>query len=285
MPADPATPPVSRRERRRRERAEIPSGQRRRATQKSPARKGPSLAVVSLLAVLFGFGGIAALQLAAPGDGGSSPPVGNFLIPPATIPAGIAVDGESAGRPDAALVLEIYGDYQCPVCARFAREYLGRLVADFVQPGDLRVVDRAIAFLGTGRPDESEQAAIGAACAAEQNRYWPFHDILLWNQHGENEGAFSRERLAAMADAVGLERGAWDACVADPARLAAIRLATADAAAAQIVSTPTLVLGNANDPAGGERIVGMPRTYEELAAAIRARLATGAVTSIAPTVP
>ncbi len=259
-----SAPPVSRRERRRLERAERPPGHIRRTGQAAAVRRAPSVALVSILAVLFGIGAIAAFQLTTPRDDGGS--VGNLIVPPATIPASVAVDGEAAGDADATILVEVYSDYQCPVCASFAREYLGRLVADFVVPGDVRVVERTIAFLGTGDPDESEQAAIGAACAGEQGRYWTYHDLLLWNQRGENRGAFAPARLAAMADAAGLDRAAWDACVAQPERVTAIRRATAEAAAIGINSTPTIVVD-------GVAIVGMPRTYDDLARAIRERLA------------
>ncbi len=273
MPDRQPSTPTSRRERRRLERDTNPSGHRRRSAQGTPARRAPSILVISLIAVLAGFGVIAGLQVLGPGGDGPDGSIGaDLLIPPATIPASVTVDGHSAGSADAPVVIEVYGDYQCPVCARFAREYLGRLIADFVVPGDARVVDRSIAFLGTGQPDESEAAAIGAACAADQGRYWSFHDLLLWNQRGENDGAFSAARLAAMADSIALDRTAWDACIADPDRLDEIRRATSDAAAMGIASTPTIVVN-------GQRIVGMPRTYEELAAVVRAQLATGAAVS------
>lgn len=269
VPDRRTTTPATRRERRRLERDARPPGHTRRGSPAPAPRWAPSIAVVSLLAVLFGAGAIAAFQLAGPGSEPSTGAgQGTLLVPPATIPSSVAVDGEFAGRPDAPVLVEVYGDYQCPVCARFAREYLGRLVADFVMPGDISLVDRSIAFLGTGDPDESEQAAIGAACAGEQGAYWTFHDLLLWNQRGENQGAFAAERLAAMADAAALDRAAWDACVADPERVNDIRRATADAAAIGITSTPTIVID-------GQRIVGMSRTYDELASAVRAALATG----------
>ena len=259
---------MSRHERRLAEREERPRGQRRRSGS-PPPRSVPSIALITILAALLGVGAIAAFQLTNGADGDPTSDAGaTLLVPPPTIPSSVAVDGHEAGSPDAPVLVEVYGDFQCPVCARFAREYLGRLVAEFVVPGDVRLVDRSIAFLGRGDPDESEQAAIGAACAGAQGAYWPFHDLLLWNQAGENRGAFAPARLAAMADKLGLDRAAWDACVADPAQLDEIRRATADAATAGIDSTPTIIVD-------GQRIVGMPRTYDELAAIIRARLTTG----------
>ena len=160
------------------------------------------------------------------------------------------------------MTLEVVGDYQCPVCGRFAREYLPRLVSDYVTPGRLRVVDRPIAFLGTGDPDESLGAAVAATCAARQGKYWEFHDYLMWNQEGENEGAFAPARLLAMSDAVGLDRTTQEACSREPAVAAAISQETSRALAAGIESTPTFLVN-------GQVIVGLVR-YEQLAGAIDA---------------
>ena len=37
-------------------------------------------------------------------------------------------------------------------------------------------------------------------------KFWDFHQLVFHNQHGENQGAFTRERLADIAELVGLER-------------------------------------------------------------------------------
>jgi protein-disulfide isomerase len=181
--------------------------------------------------------------------------------PGSALPAAL-LDGPAIGSTDAPVTLEVVSDYQCPVCGRFAREYLARLVTEFVAPGTLRIVERPIAFLGIGDPDESLDAAVGVTCAGRQDRYWEYHDYLMWNQDGENEGAYVPERLAAMADAVGVDRAAWDACVADPTVAAGIRSATSQAAAAGINSTPTFLVN-------GQVIVGLV-PYDQLAAQIRA---------------
>ena len=187
-------------------------------------------------------------------------PTTALVEPRAPVPADL-VDGLALGRADAPVVLEVYGDYQCPVCGRYARDYLPRLVSDLVAPGTLRIVDRPIAFLGTGDPDESVDAAVGAACAARQDRYWDFHDLMMWNQSGENRGAFSRTRLFAMADRIGLDRAAFDACFGDPSVARSVGLETNAATSAGIASTPTFVVN-------GQRVVGLV-AYEDLAGLIR----------------
>jgi len=79
-------------------------------------------------------------------------------------------------------------------CGKFARETLPGLVRTYVAAGQLRIEERAIAFLGRTTPDESLDAASAAACAAPSGKYWTYADYLVWNQSGENQGAFNRIR-------------------------------------------------------------------------------------------
>jgi protein-disulfide isomerase len=180
-------------------------------------------------------------------------------------------EGDGLGPMGAPVTLEVWSDYQCPVCGRFAREYLPRLVNTFVAAGELRIVERSIDILGAGDPNESLDAAAGASCAGQQGAYWQFHDILMWNQDGENERAFSRDRLAAMATQVGLDRDELMSCVDDPAVRSAITDRTRQAAADGIDRTPTFVVN-------GERVVGL-LAYADLEAMIQAAVDTASAGS------
>jgi protein-disulfide isomerase len=212
---------------------------------------------VSVAAVL----GIVLLIALLQRPGGTG--VNDLIPPPANVAASTLADGEALGRPDAPVQLEIWADFQCPVCGTLVRDYLPRLASEFVVSGQVRIVPHDIAIVGTGSENESLAAAIGARCAGAQGKYWAYHDWLYANQRGENRGAFSADRLAAIANEVGLDRAGWDACIADPAQAAAIRKQTSDALSSGVNSTPTFRFG-------GQVQVGLPRTYAELAAVIRA---------------
>ena len=195
--------------------------------------------------VLVTIGAVAVMAVAIAGLTLTTKPaastIGPIVDPPATGLSAYA-DGEALGAATAPVVLEVYADYQCPWCARFAREALPGLARTYVAAGQLRIEERALAFLGTGTPDESLDAAAAAACAAPTGNYWDFADYLAWNHGGENQGAFSRERLSVMADRIGLDRDAFAACLDDPATRGAIRDRTTRALAAGIRSTPTFLL-------------------------------------------
>ena len=226
----------------------------RRSVWRSP------LVLGTAVALLVTFGAIGAMFLTS-NRGDATSPV-SVVQPPDT---GIDqyADGEAIGPADAPVVLEVYADYQCPWCGRFAREALPGLVRTYAATGQLRIEERAIAFLGSGTDDESLDAAAAAACAAPAGKYWTFADYLVWNQSGENEGAFSRDRLAAIAERVGLEPDAFKACLDDPVTRGAIETRTAQAFAAGIQSTPTFVIN-------GERVT--VSSYAELGPIIQAEI-------------
>jgi len=253
----PAPPtPKQRRRLDRLERARTVS--RSGSVSRTPIWRSP-IAAVTGVALVAGLALIIAL-------GQNQAPTPSILhVPPTSYDPELVAD-ESLGRADAPATLEIWSDFQCPFCGRLARTYLPQLVSEFVVDGQLRMVPRDVAFVGRGDPNESIDAAVAASCAAEQGKYWQYHDVLLWNQIGENQGAFSEARLRQMADQVGLDRGPWDRCRTDPTREAAVAATTAAALAAGINGTPTLVLN-------GLATSGMPRTYEDLADAVRAALA------------
>jgi protein-disulfide isomerase len=250
------TSPVTRRERRRLERAERVKRPRAVRRERRPWYRAPmGLATLGALAL-----GLVLVAFALATNRPSSSP-GAVLLAPSWSPPAALVDGTAIGKADAPVTVEVVSDFQCPVCGRFAREYLPRLVAEFAVPGTARFVDRPIAFLGRGADDESLGAAVGATCAARQGRYWTFHDYLMWNQEGENEGAFAPDRLAAMAGRTGLDVPAWTACTEDPGVASSIRGTTSQTFAAGIDSTPTFIVN-------GQVVTGLVG-YDVLAGMIR----------------
>ena len=58
----------------------------------------------------------------------------------------------------------------------------------------------------------------------------------------ENGGAFNRTLFDSIADRVGLDRGTFDACLADPAQTNAVMSDTSKALEAGINATPTVLV-------------------------------------------
>jgi protein-disulfide isomerase len=109
------------------------------------------------------------------------------------------------GSDDAKVTIVEFGDYQCTWCYRWHEGTKDTLVADYVDTGKVR-------FLFKDFPinDLSDRASSLAAeasyCAADQGKYWEYHDKVYSNWDGENTGWVTR---------VSLEKFARDAGVSD----------------------------------------------------------------------
>ena len=254
-------PTPDRRARRAAQRRSAPAVRRGSAP---PRRRSPILWMTATI------GGLGVVALAAfvllQGGPAKADPL-NLLTPSVPTPVALA-DGRAIGKADAPVTLEVWSDFQCPVCGQLATIVEPQLIAKYVTRGTLRIVHHDAAFQGAkslASYDESVEAGVGARCAADQGRYWPFQDWTFANQSGENKGAFADGRLRSIATAAGLDVTAWDACRATGLQQAAVRSETAQALAGGINATPTMTLG-------GQTIVGL-RSVTELGRMIEAAAA------------
>ena len=169
---------------------------------------------------------------------------GTLLAPVAAVPAGQA-NGRTLGSANAPVAVEIWSDFQCPGCRALATRIEPSIISQFVVPGYARLVYHDAAFQGRKVPsswDESEQAAAGARCAADQGRFWEMHDWLFANWTGENQGGFAQARLREIAQSAELDMTAYDACMAVGDKQKAVSAETDQAVTDGINQTPTILL-------------------------------------------
>lgn len=219
----------------------------RKASQR-PAWQSP-VVLTSIGAVLIG----AVIITLASGvlNGGTKD-----LVTPPTSYGGIAQTDETVGAANAPVVIEIFSDFQCPACKLFVTTELQGLLTDFVRPGLVRLEAKDIDIIDRGTSTESLRLAVGAACAADQGKYWPFHDLVFWNQGRENRGDHSNEFIARIATAAEVDMTAWNTCITRTDLAQAITTRTTDSATAGIRSTPTLRIN-------GQTVTGVP-SYDQL---------------------
>jgi protein-disulfide isomerase len=249
---------ATRQERRRLELEQRRDTRRRQREAPKPAPWRSPMAMFTIGALLIGAVIVGYALLQQPGA-----PSDDLIHPPGVIPAGLA-DGRTLGVADAPVVIEIWSDFQCPACQQLAERVEPSIITNFVVPGTARLVYRDAAYQGAragGSYDESVESAAAARCAGEQNKFWQMHSWIFANWNGENRGAFSPDRLRAMASGAGLDLAAYDLCIAVGDKQTAVRAETQQASATGINSTPTMLIN-------GVAYVGL-RDYTELAQAIR----------------
>ena len=82
-------------------------------------------------------------------------------------------------------------------------------------------------------------AAEASECAAEQSKFWAYHDKLFASQAGENRGAFSRSNLKRFARDLGLDTNAFDSCLDSDKYRAKVVADTEEGKKKGVTGTPT----------------------------------------------
>ena len=82
-------------------------------------------------------------------------------------------DQQAKGDVNAPVTMVVFSDFACPYCTKFARE-IDPALADLVEDGTLRVEWYDLAQI----TDSSPLAAQAGLAAAEQGKFWEFHDVV-----------------------------------------------------------------------------------------------------------
>ncbi len=146
---------------------------------------------------------------------------------------GIVFNGELTGVP----VIDVYEDFQCPVCAQFEAaqgDYLEALIAD----KKATVVYHTLSFLGP----ESIAAANAAACSADEGKFLDYHKMLYLTQPKENSGAWTNASLAAAGQSVGISSQKFTNCVTKGEYADWVQNVAVEGAKANVNSTPTVFI-------------------------------------------
>jgi protein-disulfide isomerase/uncharacterized membrane protein len=151
-----------------------------------------------------------------------------------------AAGGHRKGDGGRVVVVE-FSDFECGHCARAFYD-LKRVLPRF--GNDVTLVFHHFPLDSSCNPavDASFHryaclAAMASECAAEQGRFWEYHDLLFANQT-----ALDRDSLLDYAERVGLDRGAFVACLESDRPKRRIADDVREGKRLGIASTPTFFL-------------------------------------------
>lgn len=111
------------------------------------------------------------------------------------------------GDQNAPVTLVEFGDFNCGYCGRWARETLPRIDEKYIKTGKVRMAYIHFPILGA----DSMTAAEATECAAQQDRFWEFHNTLFANQGI----GFTPSHLTVLAEDLGLDTAAFESCLAN----------------------------------------------------------------------
>lgn len=144
---------------------------------------------------------------------------------------GITFNGDLKNKP----TIDLWEDFQCPVCKQFELtngSYIQQLVAE----KKAKVIYHLLSFIGP----ESVLAANAGACAADENKFLPFHSYLYATQGTENSGAWSNAGLLTAGGSVGLSDSKFKKCVNNGTYSSWVTKVANDGSKKNINATPTV---------------------------------------------
>jgi protein-disulfide isomerase len=169
-----------------------------------------------------------------------------------TLPAGVDPTGAVLiGDPEAANVVEVYIDYQCPFCQRWEEGIGTPLAAKALQPGsDLLIKQYNLAFLGETSPaltpaGASARAASAAACVVNHDGVETFVDfsqaVFAAADPSEPPTQFSAAALTDLATAAGASAESI-ACIEAEGNVPFVAATTKAGFGRGVGGTPTVIV-------------------------------------------
>jgi protein-disulfide isomerase len=158
------------------------------------------------------------------------------------------------GNQNAAVVVFEFADFQCPYCARFAREVFPRIDSAFVKTGKVQWI-----FVNMPLPNHPNAWAASetAMCAgAVSEKFWPLHDKLFEEQKEWSALADPAAVFARYAREAGVPQDSFQSCVLGDRTAALLIRDVMYSTNARVTGTPAFVINN--DPI----FVGL-KTFEE----------------------
>lgn len=142
-----------------------------------------------------------------------------------------ADDDPWTGTAQAPVTIVEFSDFECPYCKRSV-PVLKELLAKY--PGKLKLVYRD--FPGPNH-QHALTAAQAAQCAAEQSRFWEYHDALFTRQVPTSGWNFS-----ALAEDLEIHRPSFDACMKEDRYREEVLKDLRDGLKLGVTSTPTFFI-------------------------------------------
>ncbi len=147
------------------------------------------------------------------------------------------------GGENAKVVIVEYSDFQCPFCARSAAA-LKKINEEY--GSKVKIYFKHFPLDKNYNPLLSYQihplagrAAVASEAAAEQGKFWEYHDLLF-----ENQGVFDDDSLISYAQALGLDVEKFRRDTNDTKIIARVTKDVEEGNKLGINATPTIIINN-----------------------------------------
>jgi len=117
----------------------------------------------------------------------------------------ISKDDHVRGNPNADITMVEFSDFECPFCSNFAPT-VKQALAEYGD--DVRLIYKH--FPLRSLHPLAQKAAEASECAADQGKFWEFHDELFVLNAGNN---FTMESIRNLASTLGLNTNTFNTCL------------------------------------------------------------------------
>ena len=165
----------------------------------------------------------------------------------AAVPANTVDSGQVivVGQASAPVTIDLYEDFQCPVCQHF-ESTTGSTLASLVSAGTVQLHYHGMAFLDTSANDKYSTRALNAAAAvvdaAGPDAFQKFHDLLYANQPAEGGSGLTDATLIAYAQQAGASGTAVESAIHDLTYGDWVKQVTDQASKDGVTATPTVTV-------------------------------------------
>jgi protein-disulfide isomerase len=178
--------------------------------------------------------------------------------------------GVTKGDPNAPVTILEFGDYQCPGCGEFAREYKPGVELALIETGRAKFVFHDFPLVAIH--PHAFVAARAARCAEDQGMFWEYHDELFrqqarWSPEADPLGTFE-----GYAESLGLDVPDFRSCLNSDRHADVVTANLRLAERLGVPRTPTILVdvpGGGTREASGWDAASIAETIEQLTAAGR----------------
>ena len=157
------------------------------------------------------------------------------------------------GNPEASVVLVVYSDFQCLDCSP-----IFSFIEDLLKEYQDKIKFEYRHFSTGGASGSVFRAAEASECAADQEKFWEYHDLLFANQDN-----LTKSNLVNYAESVeGLDLELWQDCLNSDIKARRVEDDYNEATRSGYKTTPTFVL-NGQKIDDGQRLPEMIKALLE----------------------
>ncbi|MBI4122002.1 MAG: DsbA family protein [Parcubacteria group bacterium] len=147
----------------------------------------------------------------------------------------VTTDDHVKGGENAKVTIVEYSDFECPFCGR-AFPTVNQVIDTYGD--DIRFVYRHLP-LNSIHP-QAQKAAEASECAADQGKFWQFHDKVFANQDLVSAGGVVQ--FKKWAGEIGLNTAKFNTCLDSGSKAAVVQADEDSAQAAGVTSTPAFFI-------------------------------------------